>query len=92
MTAQQLVAWLRDACPGERIEYYRGHLGFTRGSAAWIDHYGRALLGKEARDELGELADEAMKLEQKGVVFLFQKKYDALDYGYVAVRPYPMPR
>ena len=37
---------------------------------------------------MGGLADEAMRLEQHGVVFLFQKKYDALDYGYVAVKPY----
>ncbi len=51
MTAAQLLAWFRQAAPGERIRYYRGNLAHARAD----------IHARSAR-EIIELADAARSL------------------------------
>ena len=51
MTAAQLLAWFRQAAPGDRIRYYRGNLAFARHN-----------IDARSASEIIELADAARAL------------------------------
>jgi hypothetical protein len=71
-------AWLVRARPGERLEYYRGHLGIDRVN-------GTSSLKEGERRKLAAVADHALALAGRGELHLVQERHGDGDYSYSAV-------
>lgn len=69
--------WFANACPGDRLEYHRGHLGADREAGSG--------LSDRARQELARIADRAMDLALEGRLQLVQERRDEHVIAYLAV-------
>jgi hypothetical protein len=76
------VDWLIDASPGDRIVYYRGHLGHDRMPSTKV-------LDREARVQLHALATRVMVVAAQGLVLPVQKRVGPEDCLYIAVKAQP---
>ncbi|MBM3950786.1 MAG: hypothetical protein FJ311_04965 [Rhodospirillales bacterium] len=77
-----LLTWLEVARPGERLAYHAGHLALDR-ARGWSS------LGPAVREELGRVADRAMKLADRGRLLLAQRRLDDGRIAYLAIKPAP---
>ncbi|CAA6603859.1 conserved hypothetical protein [Rhodospirillaceae bacterium LM-1] len=68
----ELDDWFKQAAPGEAVIYHRGLLVADRATAF--------------RSELKQVADRVRWLAQRGQVLLVQKRIDAENCDYVAVK------
>ena len=75
-------AWLVRARPGERFEYYRGHLGIDRVKAT-------SSLKQAERGKLAAVADHTLALAGRGELHLLQERHGDSDYSYLAVARVP---
>jgi hypothetical protein len=80
-----LVDWLIDAKPGDRVVYYRGHLGHDRMPSAKV-------LDWRVRTELHAVANRVMVLAGQGLVLPVQKRVGPEDCLYIAVKAQPQRR
>jgi hypothetical protein len=80
-----LVDWLIDAKPGDRVVYYRGHLGHDRMPSAKV-------LDRRVRTELHAVANRVMALAGQGLVLPVQKRVGPEDWLYIAVKAQPQRR
>lgn len=80
-----LVDWLIDARPGDRVVYYRGHLGHDRMPSAKV-------LDRDQRTELHVVANRVMVLAGQGLVLPVQKRIGPEDFLYIAVKAQPRRR
>ena len=72
-----LLAWLNQAKPGDALEYHRGFLA--------LDRSGQSPASDDDRIALGQLASLAMRLANRGLVDLAQRRI-ALDcFSYLAI-------
>jgi hypothetical protein len=76
------VDWLIDANPGDRIVYYRGHLGHDRMPSARV-------LEPQSRTELHTVATRVMVVAGQGLVLPVQKRVGPEDCLYIAVKAQP---
>jgi hypothetical protein len=76
------VDWLTDASPGDKLVYYRGHLGHDRMPSAKV-------LDRQARVELHALATRVMVTAAQGLVLPVQKRVGPEDWLYIAVKAQP---
>jgi hypothetical protein len=76
------VDWLIDASPGDKLVYYRGHLGHDRMPSAKV-------LDRQARVELHALATRVMVTAAQGLVLPVQKRVGPEDWLYIAVKAQP---
>jgi hypothetical protein len=74
-----LCVWAADAEPGERLVYYRGHLGHDRMAAARV-------YPDEPRKRLNDLAARALILSDDGWVSLIQQRTGPAQWDYIAVK------
>ena len=79
LTEAAFAAWVAQALPGDRLIYYRGHLGHDRMPTSNIHP-------EPVRRQLAELADCAMTLAEGSLVLLIQERLGAASWAYVAVR------
>jgi hypothetical protein len=80
-----LVDWLIDAKPGDRVVYYRGHLGHDRMPSAKV-------LDRSSRTELHAVANRVMVLAAQGLVIPVQKRVGPEDCLYIVVKAQPQRR
>lgn len=80
-----LVDWLIDAKPGDRVVYYRGHLGHDRMPSSKV-------LDRRVRTELHAVANRVMVLAGQGLVLPVQKRVGPEDWLYIAVKAQPQRR
>lgn len=73
------TAWVAQALPGERLVYYRGHLGHDRMPTSNIHP-------EPVRRQLTALARCAMTLAEDGFVVLIQERLGSASWAYIAVR------
>lgn len=78
MNAIELCGWLSQAEPGEAIEYHRGFLGLDRTPLGQP-------MSIEDRGDLVCIAERAMRLAQRGLVHLVQRRLGADTFSYLAV-------
>jgi hypothetical protein len=78
LTEIYLLAWLNQAEVGDAIEYHRGSLAFDRSSR------GQAR-SENDRITLDHLATLAMRLANRGLVHLIQRRIGPDRYGYLAI-------
>jgi len=79
----EFCAWIGQAEPGERLEYYRGFLAQDTIAIA------SSLSGKELA-ELGKLASRAFWAFEEGLVHLVQERLATDRFSYIAIaRPKP---
>ena len=71
-------AWLARAKPGERLEYYRGHLAHDRVK-------GTSRLRESDRRKLTAVADHASAVAGQGKLHLVQQRHGYADYSYLAI-------
>jgi hypothetical protein len=74
----ELCGWLSQASPGEAIEYHRGFLVVDRTSI------GQPMTATDRR-ELDRTGKRAMRLAERGLVHLVQRRHGPDDYSYLAV-------
>lgn len=74
-----LCDWMREAEPGERLEYHRGFL------ARDVDTAKPQRLPEPMRVALLRLAERARWGAEHGAVHLVQQRHAANDYSYVAI-------
>lgn len=86
LTDIELCAWIGQAMPGEKLEYYRGFLSIdTNPLCQTID--------PADRRRIDALARAAYRACDAGLVHLVQHRHGDGDFAYVAVaRPKPKPR
>jgi hypothetical protein len=77
-----LVDWLVDAGPGDKLVYYRGHLGHDRMPSAKV-------LERVVRVELHALATRVMVTAAQGLVLPVQKRVGPEDWLYIVVKAQP---
>jgi hypothetical protein len=70
--------WLRQAKPGDRIEYHQGFLTVDRSPTSRFADHERRILTK--------LASTVLKAADASQVHLLQRRHGAGDYSYIAVR------
>ncbi|HZP21419.1 MAG TPA: hypothetical protein VFB16_14585 [Bauldia sp.] len=73
------VDWLVDAEPGDRIAYYRGHLGHDRVPST-------AVLKRDERANLNAVAHRVLAAAEQGLVLPVQKRIGPEDCLYLAVK------
>lgn len=73
------VDWLIDAKPGDRIAYYRGHLGHDRMASVKV-------LDRRSRSVLNEVANRVMVASAQGLLLPVQKRVGSEDCIYFAVK------
>lgn len=81
-TAADFEAWLREARPGEQVTYYTGHLCYDRESIV-------TLAGKQVHmytEPLHTLAATVYGAYERGKIILVQRKVDAFDTDYIAIK------
>lgn len=76
------VDWLIDANPGDKVAYYRGHLGYDRMPSANV-------LDRQSRAVLHAVATRVMVAASQGLVLPVQKRIGPEDYLYVVVKALP---
>lgn len=74
----ELCGWLSQAEPGETLEYHRGFLGIDR------TPLGQPMSLKD-RIDLIDVAERAMRLAEKGLVHLVQRRISNDTFSYLAV-------
>jgi hypothetical protein len=78
-----LLAWLNQAEPGDAIEYHRGFLGLDR----WRES---SALSEGDRQAVCRLANLAMRLSDRGLIDLVQRRIRPDCFSYIAsARPRP---
>lgn len=77
--ANPFGAWLNGAREGDRIDYHRGLLANDRDVKV-------STLTLIERDALADIASQAMRAYQSGLVDLVQRRNGENDYTYTAVR------
>lgn len=83
VTEISFCAWVAQAVPGDRLEYYRGFLAHDTFSCA------TALTDKD-RAELKNLASRAFRAFEAGLVHLVQERLATDRFAYIAIaRPKP---
>jgi len=75
---EEFCAWVGQATPGQRLEYYRGRLAIDRAR-------GFSPFGEKLRRELDALAHRVLALSEEGRLMLVQQRHGAGDYSYLAV-------
>lgn len=75
MQVEKFMRWFNDAKPGDRIEYYRGHLAHDRLSKLYHE-----------RKALDRLAHAVWAHAIHGQVVILQERNGPMDYSYVAQR------
>ena len=80
-----LVDRLIDAEPGDRVAYYRGHLGHDRAPSAKV-------LDRDLRAKLHAVANRVMVLAGQGLVIPVQKRIGPGDCLYIVVKAQPQRR
>jgi len=79
----EFCAWIGQAEPGERLEYYRGFLAQDTIAIA-------SSLGEKELAELKKLASRAFWAFEAGLVHLVQERIDTDRFAYIAIaRPKP---
>ena len=78
LTEIDLLAWLNQARVGDAIEYHRGSLALDRSSR------GQARTEND-RVTLDHLATLAMRLSDRGLVHLVQRRIGTDQYAYLAI-------
>ena len=73
-----LLAWLNQADPGDTIEYHRGFLVLDRSGRS-------AMLSEADRLALDQAADLAMRLADRGLVDLVQRRIASDCFSYLAI-------
>ena len=73
-----LLAWLNQAEPGEAIEYHRGFLALDRS-------FRSPALSDDDRIALGQMASLALRLADRGLVDLVQRRIARDCFSYLAV-------
>jgi hypothetical protein len=73
-----LLAWLNQANPGDVLEYHRGFLALDR------SHHS-SLLREDDRQVLCRVANIAMRLSDRGLVDLVQRRIARDCFSYLAV-------
>jgi hypothetical protein len=76
------VDWLIGASPGDKLVYYRGHLGHDRMPSTKV-------LERSVRVELHALATRVMVTAAQGLVLPVQKRVGPEDCLYIAVKAQP---
>jgi hypothetical protein len=76
-------AWLERADPGASLEYHRGFLICDRGPGSDLP--------EERRSALAKVADAALNAAERGRVHLVQRRYDAFEFGYLAIKAFRPP-
>ena len=76
------VDWLIDASPGDKVVYYRGHLGHDRMPSAKV-------LEQKPRAELHAVATRVMVTAAQGLVLPVQKRVGSEEWLYIAVKARP---
>jgi hypothetical protein len=77
--------WLRQAEPGQFIQYFEGHL------APGTDPTGRPLPETE-RQAVGRVADRLWRAAQRGAVHLVQRRRGPASWSYIAIARSPRTR
>jgi hypothetical protein len=83
MPVSAFRAWLERADPGASLEYHRGFLICDRGPGSELP--------KERRSALAKVADAALNAAEKGRVHLVQRRNDAFDFSYLAIKAFRPP-
>jgi len=73
-----LLAWLNQANPGDVLEYHRGFLALDR------SHHS-SLLREDDRQVLCRVANLAMRLSDRGLVDLVQRRVTGDCFSYLAI-------
>jgi hypothetical protein len=73
-----LLAWLNQAGPGDVVEYHRGFLAFDRS-------YRSAALSEDDRIALCQMASLAMRLANRGLIDLVQRRIAHDCFSYLAM-------
>ena len=73
-----LLAWLNQAEPGDALEYHRGFLALDRSGQS-------PALSDDDRIALGQLASLAMRLANRGLVDLVQRRIARDCFSYLAI-------
>ena len=73
-----LLAWLSQAMPGDVLEYHRGFLILDR------SHH-TSQLKEDDRQVLGRVANLAMRLSDRGLVHLVQRRIKPDCFSYLTV-------
>lgn len=81
-TANRLTNWAMAALPRAKLLYYVGYLAKDR-LPSWA---GRLSSASPAAVEIGELAEVAWRLYERGIVTLVQERIDADVYRYLAIK------
>ena len=83
LTEIDLLGWLSQAQAGDTLEYHRGFLALDRSS-------GSEMLNKKDQITLSETASLAMRLADKSLVHLVQRRICRNHFSYLAIaRPRP---
>ena len=70
--------WLVRALAGEQLEYHRGLLIWDRSPGSD--------LADDGRRALAGVADAALQAAEDGLVYLVQRRNDAFDFSYIAIK------
>ena len=73
-----LLAWLNQAKPGDAIEYHRGFLALDRSRES-------SALSEDDRQALRRLANLAMRLSDRGLIDLVQRRICRDRFSYIAI-------
>ena len=73
-----LLAWLNQAKPGDAIEYHRGLLALDRSREL-------SALSEDDRQALRRLANLAMRLADRGLIDLVQRRIRPDCFSYIAI-------
>ena len=68
--------WLQNAKSGDRITYYRGYL---------CDPYLQPIAPTADRDRVKKLGKSVLAVAEAGVLFLTQKRHDAVSYTHLTL-------
>jgi hypothetical protein len=83
VTEVRLCGWIGEAAPGERLEYWRGHLALDRTP-------GSARLLEKDRLEVIRVVRRAFWAAERGLVHLVQQRHGPDNYSYLCIaRPRP---
>ena len=74
----ELLAWLNQAKPGDAIEYHRGLLALDRSRES-------SALSEDDRQALRRLANLAMRLADRGLIDLVQRRIRPDCFSYIAI-------
>ncbi len=78
LTEIDFLGWLGQAEPGDVLHYHRGFLALDRSCCGQAQ-------SKNNRVTLGPMADLAMRLADRGLVHLVQRRNGSNDSSYLAI-------